>query len=254
MRQLRASFIVFGFLGLTLPLMLVQFILVSFRLRAAKLLPYYYHRVLCRLLGVTVTIEGMKPIAPALLVSNHVSWIDIPILSSVLPLSFIAKHEVGGWPFFGWMAKLQRCVFVNRDKRHSTGKSASEIAERLHAGDSLVLFPEGTSNDGHCVLPFKSSYFGAAENLDVAVIPVTLAYISNYDLPLTKRQRPSFAWYGDMVLVPHLWAALKAGPIEVAVHFHEALPKVSRKEMAKLAHDTITKSLVETLHGRALIG
>jgi lyso-ornithine lipid O-acyltransferase len=119
----------------------------------------------------------------------------------------------------------------------------------LHAGDTLVLFPEGTSNDGHCVMPFKSSYFGAAENLDVALIPVTLAYKSNYNLPLTKRQRPSFAWYGDMDLVPHLWEALKAGPIEVIVRFHEALPKVSRKDMAKLAHVTIAKSLAQTLHG-----
>lgn len=249
MRQLRASFILLGFLCLTLPLMLVQLILVVFWSRAAHLLPWYYHRILCRLLGVTVTIEGRRPFVPALLVSNHVSWLDIPILSSVMPLTFIAKREVGGWPLFGWMAKLQRCVFVNRDKRHSTGKSSSEIADRLHAGDTLVLFPEGTSNDGHCVMPFKSSYFGAAENLDVALIPVTLAYKSNYNLPLTKRQRPSFAWYGDMDLVPHLWEALKAGPIEVIVRFHEALPKVSRKDMAKLAHVTIAKSLAQTLHG-----
>lgn len=251
MRQLRASLIVLGFLCLTLPLMLVQLILVVFRLRAATLLPCYYHRILCLLLGITVTIKGLKPVTPALLVSNHVSWLDIPILSSVMPLSFIAKREVGGWPLFGWMAKLQRCVFVNRDKRHSTGKSSAEIADRLHEGDTLVLFPEGTSNDGHCVMPFKSSYFGAAENLDVAVIPLTLAYKSNYNLPLTKRQRPSFAWYGDMDLLQHLWEALKAGPIEVVVRFHEALPKVPRKEIAKLAYVTIAKSLTETLHGRS---
>ena len=229
--------------------MLVQFLFLTFRSRAALILPWHYHRILCCLLGVTVTIEGPLPTASALLVSNHVSWLDIPILSSVMPLSFIAKREVGGWPLFGWMAKLQRCVFVNRDKRHSTGKSSTKIADRLREGDTLVLFPEGTSNDGHCVMPFKSSYFGAAENLDVALIPVTQAYKSNYNLPLTKRQRPSFAWYGDMDLVPHLWEALKAGPIEVVVRFHEALPKAPRKEMAKLAHATITKSLAQALHG-----
>jgi lyso-ornithine lipid O-acyltransferase len=249
MRQLRASFILLGFLGLTLPLMPVQLILVFFRLRAATLLPFYYHRILCLLLGVTVTIEGVKPILPALLVSNHVSWLDIPILSSVMPLSFIAKREVGGWPLFGWMAKLQRCVFVNRENRHSTGKSSTEIADRLSEGDRLVLFPEGTSNDGHRVMPFKSSYFGAAENLDVAVIPVTLVYKSNYNLPLTKRQRPRFAWYGDMDLAPHLWEALQAGPIAVVVCFHEALPKAPRKDMAKQAQVTIAKSLAQTLHG-----
>ena len=249
MRQLRASFILLGFLCLTLPLMPVQFILGALHFPAARWLPWVYHRVLCRLLGVSIVIQGQAPATPALLVSNHVSWLDIPILSSVMPLSFIAKREVGGWPMFGWMAKLQRCVFVNRENRHSTGKSSTEITDRLNLGDCLVLFPEGTSNDGRSVMPFKSAYFGVVENLNVKVIPVTLVYQSNYNLPLTRRQRPSFAWYGDMDLVPHLWEALKAGPLKVSVTFHKALPKIPRKDMAKLAHATIAKSLMQTLHG-----
>lgn len=250
MRQLRASLILFGFLCLTLPLMPVQFVLALLDSRAARLLPWYYHGILCRLLGIRIKIEGPIPTTSALLVSNHVSWLDIPVLSSVMPLSFIAKREVGGWPMFGWMAKLQRCVFVNRENRHSTGKSSAEMTKRLHTGDTLVLFPEGTSDDGNSVLPFKSAYFGAAEKLDVPVMPVTLIYLSNYNLALTKRQRPSVAWYGDMDLVPHLWAFLKSGPIKVVVQFHEALPQIPRKEMAKRAHATIAKSLAETLHGR----
>jgi lyso-ornithine lipid O-acyltransferase len=250
MRQLRASLILFGFLCLTLPLMPVQLVWVLLDSRAARLLPWFYHRILCRLLGVHIKVDGPIPTAPALLVSNHVSWLDIPVLSSVMPLSFIAKREVGGWPMFGWMAKLQRCVFVNREIRYSTGKSSAEITKRLHAGDTLVLFPEGTSNDGNTVKSFKSSYFGAAENLDIPVVPVTVAYRSNYNLAFTKRQRPRVAWYGDMDLVPHLWEFLKAGPIKVSVRFHEALPKIPRKEMANMAQATIVKSLTETLHGQ----
>ena len=249
MRQLRASFILLGFLCLTLPLMPVQFILGALHFPSARWLPWVYHRVLRRLLGVSIVIQGQAPATPALLVSNHVSWLDIPILSSVMPLSFIAKREVGGWPMFGWMAKLQRCVFVNRENRHSTGKSSAEIIDRLNLGDCLVLFPEGTSNDGRSVMPFKSAYFGVVDNLNVKVIPVTLAYQSNYNLSITRRQRPSFAWYGDMDLVPHLWEALKAGPLKVSVISHEALPKIPRKDMAKLAHATIAKSLMQMLHG-----
>jgi lyso-ornithine lipid O-acyltransferase len=251
MRQLRASLILFGFLCLTLPLMPAQLVFVLLKSGAARLLPWYYHRILCRLLGIGIKIEGPIPTTPALLVSNHVSWLDIPVLSSVLPLSFIAKREVGGWPMFGWMAKLQRCIFVNRESRHSTGKSLVEISKRLNSVDTLVLFPEGTSNDGNSVLPFKSSYFGVAENLEVPVVPVTLSYLSNYKLALTKRQRPSVAWYGDMDMVPHLWEFLKSGPIAVVVQFHQALPQISRKEMARRAQATIAKSLAETLHGRA---
>ena len=249
MRFVRASFILLGFLCLTLPLMPIQLILNALHLRGARWLPWVYHRVLCRLLGVVIVIEGRAPVAPALLVSNHVSWLDIPILSSVMPLSFIAKREVGGWPIFGWMAKLQRCVFVNRKNRQSTGKSSAEIADRLNQGDCLVLFPEGTSNNGRSIMPFKSAYFGVVDNLNVKVIPVTIAYQSNYNLPLTLRQRPSFAWYGDMDLVPHLGDALKAGPLKVTIIFHEALPKLPRKDMAKLAHATIAQSLMQTLHG-----
>ena len=116
-----------------------------------------------------------------------------------------------------------------------------------------MLFPEGTSNDGRHVLPFKSSDFGVVESLNVKVIPVTLVYQSNYNLPLTFRQRPSFAWYGDMDLVPHLWDALKAGPLKVTITFHEALPKLPRKDRAKLAHTTIAESLTQTLHGEPQI-
>ncbi len=251
MRQLRAILILLGFLCLTLPLMPIQLVLVLLKSRSSSLVPWYYHRVLCCLLGVSIEVEGTIPTTAALLVSNHVSWFDIPILSSVMPLSFIAKREVGGWLMFGWMAKLQSCLFVNRDNRYSTGKSMIEVNRRLHAGDTLVLFPEGTSNDGHSIMPFKSAYFGAVENLYVPVVPVTLAYLSNYNLALTKRQRPSFAWYGNMDLLPHLWDALKAGPIQVSIHFHEALPQIPRKEMAKRAQATIAKSLVEKLHGKA---
>ena len=253
MRMLRASLILLGFLCLTLPLMPIQLILGALYLPSARWLPWVYHRSLCRLLGVSVVIKGQPPAAPALLVSNHVSWFDIPVLSSVMPLSFIAKREVGGWPMFGWLAKLQRCVFVNRKNRQSTGKSSAEIAARLNEGDCLVLFPEGTSNNGRSIMPFKSAYFGVVDSLNVKVIPVTLVYQSNYNLPLTFRQRPSFAWYGDMDLVPHLWEALKAGPLQVSVIFHEALPKMPRKDMAKLAHTTIAESLTQTLHGEPQI-
>ena len=115
MARLRAIFILLGFLALTLPLMPVQFVLRS------KRLPWIYHRLLCKILGVTLIIEGAPPTGAALLVANHVSWLDIPVLSAIAPLSFIAKREVRVWPLFGAMAKLQRTVFVNRESRHSTG-------------------------------------------------------------------------------------------------------------------------------------
>lgn len=230
MVRLRPFAILVGFLALTLPLMPVQYVLTKLSRRAARWLPWAYHRLLVRLLGMTVIIQGALPTAPALLVANHVSWLDIPLLSSILPLSFISKSEVRAWPLFGTMAKLQRTVFVERERRHKIAATSNEIGERLLAGDTLVLFPEGTSSDGTHVLPFKSSYFGVVENLNIPVVPLTISYLGV----------PKFyAWYGDMDLVPHLWAVIKSGPIKVHVTIHAALAKTDRKAMAREAEATI---------------
>jgi lyso-ornithine lipid O-acyltransferase len=183
---------------------------------------------------MTINLEGALPQAPVLLVSNHVSWLDIPLLSTVMPSSFIAKREVGTWPFFRNLAKLQRTVFVDRDRRYTTGVKRAEIAARLQAGDSLVLFPEGTSSDGMQVLPFKSSYFGAVEDLDVAVVPVTISYGGP----------PRFhAWFGDMDLLPHIWAVLKSGPINARITVHRPLAKKDRKALAREAEAIIAHTL-----------
>jgi lyso-ornithine lipid O-acyltransferase len=231
----------------------LQWIFNYISVRAARWLPWVYHRAVCRLLGVKLKFEGALPIAPALLVSNHVSWLDIPIISAALPLSFIAKREVGTWPFFSALAKLQRTVFIDRDRRHMTGTSRNDIAERLQGGDCLVLFPEGTSSNGRSVQPFKSAFFGAVEGLEISVIPVTLAYKTTRGLPITHRQRPAYAWYGDMDLVPHLWTAIKQGPLTVTVRFHDPLVKADRKTMARDAENTVRAALVEALHGRGKI-
>lgn len=233
----------------TLPLMPLQQMFVWWWPSMARVFPMHYHRLVLRILGIRLTIKG-TPLAkgPALIAANHAGWLDIVILSAVAPVSFVAKREVHGWAFFGSLARLQRTVFVDRDRRHTTGKARDEMTERLAAGDILVLFPEGTSSDGRRVLPFRSSFFGAAETPGVAVQPVTVAYSGHRNLPMNGRLLPLYAWYGAMDLPPHLWEALKAGPIEVTVVCHEPLPRASRKDMARLAEDQVRKGLVAALH------
>ena len=257
MNRLRAWWALLLFTALTLPLMPLQQCFVWFWPRMARVFPMHYHRLVCRILGVKVEVIGTAPErGPLLMASNHVSWLDIVVLSSVAPVSFVAKREVARGPFFGSLARLQRTVFVDRDRRHATGDARDEMQERLKADDIVVLFAEGTSGDGRSVLPFKSAFFGAAEIPGVLVQPVTLAYRSHRNLPMNRRLLPSYAWYGDMDLAPHLLGALRAGPIEVTVICHAPLPLsggLSRKALAHHAEEEVRRGLVLALHHPAKI-
>jgi lyso-ornithine lipid O-acyltransferase len=243
-----------GFAALTLPLMPIQWVLIKIAPRTARALPFHYHRLVCRILGFKVEVAGTLPKQGAtLIVSNHVSWIDIVVLSSLAPLSFVAKREVGTWPFFGWLAKLQRTVFVDRERRHSTQQSRNELDVRLAQGDTLVLFPEGTSHDGSSILPFKSSFFAAGLGAGVSVVPATVAYVAQRGLPMTRRQRPCLAWYADMELLPHVWAVLQAGPVTVRVIVHPPLDnaiRLDRKRAALASEGVVRRNLAAALHGR----
>jgi lyso-ornithine lipid O-acyltransferase len=241
------------YLALTFVLIPPQLLIMALRPQQAGHIPHFYCRMICRILRVQVKVKGDVPQNAALIVANHVSWIDIPLLGSIAPLSFIAKKEVSGWPLFGFLAKLQRTVFVDREKKQSTAKSRDELQARLRQGNTLVLFPEGTSHNGHGMLPFKSSFFAAAASPDVAIVPVTLAYRSHWGLPMMREERPIFAWYGDIDLPPHLWSMLQAGPLSVDAIFHPALDPetgLDRKKASRASERIIREGLAAALHGR----
>ncbi len=259
MPRLRAVAIIAAFLLFTLPLMPVQWLLIKLRSPAARSFPHWYHRWVARIFGVRLTLVG-KPVTGqgVLMVANHTSWADIIIFSAAAPISFVAKAEIARWPLFGTLARLQRTVFVERASRARTGDVRDAIQERLLQGDALVLFPEGTSHDGNTVLPFKSALFGAAEarlanGQHVKVQPVSVAYTGLHGLPMGRENRPLFAWYGDMEMVPHLWEALLAGPLDVVVQFHAplSLDQMDRKSLAKRAESLVRQGQALALAGRA---
>ena len=163
--MLRLFSILLAVAVVTFPLMPVQWAAVALRRPLRRRIPVFYHRLICALLGVRVRVVG-APIAahPLLIVANHASWLDISVITSAAPVVFVAKREIASWPFFGLLAKLQRSVFVDRERRHKTGEVNAEIAQRLAEGDPVVLFGEGTSSDGNRVLPFRSALIGAARD------------------------------------------------------------------------------------------
>lgn len=249
---------ILGWLALTLPLMPVQAVLVLFGSnRLAARLPRFYHRQACRILGIQIERRGAPAVSgPALFVANHASYLDIEILGASIPGFFVSKADVASWPFFGWLARLQRTVFIDRKVR-SVRVQRDSIGRRLAAGDSLILFPEGTSGDGLRPLPFKSSLFAAveeaAQRYDVAVQPVSVAYTRLDGMPLGRFYRPFFAWYGDMELAPHLWTMLGLGRLTAVVTFHppvHAREFASRKELAEYCRRQVASGIETALSGR----
>jgi 1-acyl-sn-glycerol-3-phosphate acyltransferase len=244
------------YLALTLSLMPVQGLLVLLRSPLAAQLPYYYHRACCRILGFRIEVRGaISDRHPTLFVCNHVSYADIPILGALIRGSFVAKTEVATWPLLGWLAKLQRTVFVDRRVR-STARQRGEMASRLLAGDDLILFPEGTSGDGNRIQPFKSALFGAAEPIDghaIPVQPMSVAYVKLDGIPIGRTLRAYFAWYGDMELAPHLWTLVGLGTATVVVEFYPVVTLAelgSRKALAEHCHRVISEGMSVALAGR----
>jgi len=247
------------YLGLTLPLMPVQAALVALRSPLAAALPRAYHRLVLRILGIRLEVAGEPSAArPTLFVSNHSSYLDVEVLGSLLPVSFVAKSEVGGWPLFGWLARLQRTVFVER-RRDRAGRGRDDMAARLLAGDSLVLFAEGTSSDGNRVLPFRTALFAVAalepDGRPLVVQPVSVTAVRLDGMPLGYAGRALYAWYGDMDLAPHLWDAVRAGDLGVRVEFHQpvALGQFgSRKALADHCHRVVADGVSRAVAGRTV--
>lgn len=264
MSTIRASAVLGGFLALTVPLMPVQAVLVSTSPRLARRFPHWYHRQVCRLFGIRLKIDGeVAADRPVLLVANHTSWLDITVLSAVAPVSFVAKKEVGSWPFVSSLAKLQRTVFVDRERRTSAGETANEMIRRLESGDALVLFAEGTSSDGNRVLPFKTSLFAAAKppsrpgaplSASPAVVQtVSIVYTHLHGIPLGRADRPSVGWYGDMEMTSHAWKLLKAGPLDVKVRVGppQSLDSFAdRKDLGARSEREVRENVVRILRNR----
>ncbi|MDX5592015.1 lysophospholipid acyltransferase family protein [Pseudovibrio sp. SPO723] len=244
----------------TLIMIPLQWVAMKLDLKVQRKLPLVWHRIASTLMGIRVHQEGgAVDHRPLLITANHCSWLDIVVLGRTMPLSFIAKSEVAGWPIFGLFAKLQRTIFVNRSRRSDTGKVTREVADRMASGDAIVLFAEGTSSNGNQVLPFRSALIGAVHHAmgdgegDKAwVQPLAISYTHLHGMPMGRFWRPHVAWYGDMELPGHLWMLLKEGGLDVHLTWGEPIPLVgtfNRKQLTSELENTVRAMMVGTLIG-----
>lgn len=217
-----------------------------------------WHKVNVRALGFRIHRTGaLSEKRPLLIASNHISWTDIEVMASLYDISFIAKSDLAGWPLVGWLSRMQRPVYVERTRKRTSGAQASEVAQRLAAGEAIVLFAEGTTGDGNRVLPFKSTLFGAASMAisegaveKVYIQPVAVAYTRVHGVPMGRRYRPLAAWIGDQELVPTLGELLRLGAIDVELHFGEPIEfsvggnrKETTREVESSVHEMMQAAL-----------
>ena len=206
-------------------------------------------RIGIAMLGFRVRVNGLEGAFPgsSLVVSNHLSYTDIFLISSIYPSLFITSVEVRETFFLGAMSTLGGSIFVERRNRTSLMGDIEKVAETIRSGQRVVLFPEGTSSNGEEILPFKASLFAVAENSDVAVQPICISYKSINWRRIDPANRDRLYYYGDIEFFPHFLALPFMGSVDVEISFLEPIiPKcggmetgMERKELARLCRERI---------------
>lgn len=176
-----------------------------------------------RALGEALAHTGIeRSSAGRLILANHISWIDVFAILACVPGRFVAKAEIGRWLLVGWLVTLVGTLYIERGRRHAVAAINRRVRDKLKAGETVAVFPEGTTTDGDKLLAFHSNLIAPAIEVGGEVWPVALRY--------TERGAPSTAtsFVGDMALVNSLWKTLLAHGLEVEVAF---LPPVSAREL-----------------------
>lgn len=171
-----------------------------------------------RILGVPLHVHGRAPVqGPLLLVSNHLSWLDILVMHAARHCRFVSKAEVRRWPLVGTLATGGGTLYIEREKRRDAMRVVHHMAESLRAGEIVAVFPEGTTTDGRELLPFHANLIQAAVSADAPVQPVGLRFVDR----VTGTDSPAPLYIGDDTLVGSLWRVVAGRPFAAHVHYGE---------------------------------
>ncbi|MEA3292233.1 MAG: lysophospholipid acyltransferase family protein [Pseudomonadota bacterium] len=192
------------------------------------------HRSLYRAAGIRADYCGDDCLQPGtLIVSNHISWLDIHLIGARWPVVFLAKSSVRRWPVIGWLAARSGTLFIERGS--GANKAVKEIGDSLQSGQSVVLFPEGRTSDGNSVGRFHARLFQAVLDNSSPLRPLALRYLT---VGGEHDQRASFA--GDVNLLQSLWRVLRGGRIHAEIILFDPLPRdLNRQQAAAMAEDRV---------------
>ncbi len=197
----------------------------------------WWSRAACRILGIHIVRTGSYRRDDAFfIVSNHCSYIDILVIGSMVQSVFLSKSDVASWMFLGRMVRLAGTIFVNRESKTASVRVLDTINERLRSGISVVVFPEGTTNNGLAMRDFKSTFFKAPIDSEVPILPLSIIYSHIDGMPVTPGTIDTVAWHSDMEFLSHFWNLLGTRSIEAHVHFSQSLDNFTgdRKVLASI--------------------
>jgi lyso-ornithine lipid O-acyltransferase len=196
------------------------------------------------ILGVHVRVHGALPAAPYLLVSNHLSYLDIIVFSTVLPARFVAKRQVRGWPLIGPLSWLLGTIFIDREQKRDALRVLDQLDGVLTGADGALVFPEATSSDGAGVLPFRPALleWAAARNF-----PVHAASVGYRSAPEAPPVEQSVCWWGDMPFGRHFLGLARLDRVDAAIHFlPEPIVDPDRKRLAARLHAAVSATFTPT--------
>jgi lyso-ornithine lipid O-acyltransferase len=259
---LRSLFFIFCYVPFLIVFVPLQFIISRLGL-SWNFIPRWFHWFGCTFLAMKVKVIGEPSHDRAtLIVSNHISWTDIIAVGSKADVTFVAKSEIQKWFFVGFMASLQRTLFVDRKRRGDTHRASREMGKRMASGRAVLLFAEGQSDIGTHVLPFRSALIGAAQHAmeeagagEVMIQPLTIAYTKLQGLPVGRTDRSFIAWIKSKSVKQNIREILTGGTREVTLAFGTPRPLTAgtdRKALAKQTENEVRRMLVALNRGTPL--
>ncbi|TAN42892.1 MAG: 1-acyl-sn-glycerol-3-phosphate acyltransferase [Nitrospirae bacterium] len=210
----------------------------------------FWARASCFVMGIRIQTSGFQRRPTGVfVVSNHSSYTDIPVLGSMIPTVFLSKQEVSSWFLFGRLARLGGTVFVKRESKTSTLTAVREAGERLVEGTNIVIFPEGTTDDGRQLKEFKSSFFAIPLETAALVLPVSIYYSHVDGVSTALSPDNEMAWHDNRDLFGHFWNLLSKKRIDVKLHFSQVVglrdgsPIKDRKQFALITRQSVQEGL-----------
>ncbi|MEZ5346863.1 MAG: lysophospholipid acyltransferase family protein [Pyrinomonadaceae bacterium] len=233
MRYLRAAFRMTAFFAITITIYSIWFIgdfVIPNKPYWRQLAFRNWSKSFVKLSGMEIEILGDRPSQPFFLVSNHLSYVDIPVLRAIIDSVFVAKRDIEDWFLAGKIVGDMGNIYIDRENRRDIPVAGAKIIDTLERGEGVIVFPEGTSTKGEAVLPFNSSFFEFAAKID---LPIHYASITYQTPGSEQRASDAICWWDDSTFIEHLWRFFQLKRSKAIVNFgFETVVKTNRKELA----------------------